>query len=99
MRIHGSVAAAFLPSGALIRSAAAAEPPVRAGDGRGRQLFANLQLQFHYLLVIHIGLVLTATLTACSPPRFRWRCSGAQERRTNLSPPQFLRPESLVGPG
>jgi Ca2+-transporting ATPase len=28
----------------------------------GRQLFRNLQLGFHYLLVIHIGLVLTATL-------------------------------------
>ena len=28
----------------------------------GRQLFRNLQLGFHYLLVIHIGLILTATL-------------------------------------
>jgi Ca2+-transporting ATPase len=28
----------------------------------GRQLFTNLQLGFHYLLVVHIGLVLSATL-------------------------------------
>ena len=28
----------------------------------GRQLFRNLQLGFHYLLVVHIALVLTATL-------------------------------------
>jgi Ca2+-transporting ATPase len=28
----------------------------------GRQLFTNLQLGFHYLFVVHIGLVLTATL-------------------------------------
>ena len=30
--------------------------------GEGRQLFENLQLSFNYLLVIHIPLVLTATL-------------------------------------
>jgi Ca2+-transporting ATPase len=30
--------------------------------GEGRQLFENLQLSFHFLLVIHIPLVLTATL-------------------------------------
>ena len=30
--------------------------------GEGRQLFENLQLSFQYLLVIHIPLVLTATL-------------------------------------
>lgn len=33
-----------------------------AAIGEGRQLFRNLQLSFQYLLVIHIALVLTATL-------------------------------------